>query len=71
MQRLIVHAWTFRAENNFLPTNFQIGDARDPNFAVMRGNPQDEVKLFYGLGIDGVFSDNTDIAVAARAGLGL
>jgi glycerophosphoryl diester phosphodiesterase len=61
---LLVHSWTFRAENQFLPTDFRVGT--DPN---LRGDLQEELKLFYGLGLDGAFSDNPDIAVATRAGL--
>ena len=30
------------------------------------GDPKDEYKLFYALGIDGLFSDFPDTAVAAR-----
>jgi glycerophosphoryl diester phosphodiesterase len=61
---LIVHAWTFRAENQFLPVDFRLGT--DPN---ARGDITAEYELFYGLGLDGVFSDHPDTAVAARAGL--
>ncbi|WP_414753379.1 glycerophosphodiester phosphodiesterase family protein [Anabaena sp. CCY 9910] len=53
---LIVHAWTFRDENVFLPTNLQ-------------GNPQEEYKRFYQTGIDGLFSDNPDTAFAVRSTL--
>ncbi|MDG4786735.1 glycerophosphodiester phosphodiesterase [Micromonospora sp. WMMD1102] len=62
---LVVHAWTFRAENQFLPVDFRIG--ADPN---ARGDIVAEYELFYGLGLDGVFSDHPDTAVAARVGLG-
>jgi glycerophosphoryl diester phosphodiesterase len=61
---LIVHAWTFRAENQFLPTDFQLG--ADPN---ARGDITSEYELFLGLGLDGVFADQPDTAVAARDGL--
>ncbi|MEO3777073.1 glycerophosphodiester phosphodiesterase [Micromonospora sp. B11E3] len=61
---LVVHAWTFRAENQFLPVDFRIG--ADPN---ARGDITAEYELFLGLGVDGVFSDHPDTAVAARAGL--
>ncbi|NUU24915.1 MAG: glycerophosphodiester phosphodiesterase [Streptomycetaceae bacterium] len=61
---LIVHAWTFRAENQFLPADFRIGT--DPN---ARGDYIAEYELFYGLGLDGVFADQPDTAVAAREGL--
>ncbi len=57
---LTVHAWTFRAENSFLPPEFQIGDAPDA-----RGDVISEYKLFLGLGVDGVISDHPDTAVAA------
>ncbi|MEU4712920.1 glycerophosphodiester phosphodiesterase [Micromonospora purpureochromogenes] len=63
-ERLLVHAWTFRAENQFLPADFRIG--ADPN---ARGDVTAEYELFYGLGLDGVFADQPDTAVAARAGL--
>ncbi|SCL20282.1 glycerophosphoryl diester phosphodiesterase [Micromonospora nigra] len=63
-QRLVVHAWTFRAENMFLPADLRIGT--DPN---ARGDIQAEYELFYGLGLDGVFTDHPDTAVAARSGL--
>ncbi|GIJ07606.1 glycerophosphodiester phosphodiesterase [Micromonospora andamanensis] len=63
-QKLIVHAWTFRAENQFLPADFRIGT--DPN---ARGDIQAEYELFYRLGLDGVFTDHPDTAVAARAAL--
>ncbi|WP_439674087.1 glycerophosphodiester phosphodiesterase [Embleya sp. MST-111070] len=64
--QLLVHAWTFRAENQFLPLDFRLG--ADPN---ARGDITSEYELFYGLGLDGVFADHPDTAVAARAGLGL
>lgn len=61
-QKLVVHAWTFRAENQFLPVDFRIG--ADPN---ARGDITSEYELFFDLGLDGVFSDHPDTAVAARA----
>jgi glycerophosphoryl diester phosphodiesterase len=60
---LIVHAWTFRAENQFMAAPFRIGT--DPN---ARGDITAEYALFFGLGLDGVFVDHPDTAVAARAG---
>ncbi|MBY8872922.1 glycerophosphodiester phosphodiesterase [Micromonospora sp. PLK6-60] len=62
--KLVVHAWTFRVENQFLPVDFRIG--ADPN---ARGDITAEYELFLGLGLDGVFADQPDTAVAARAGL--
>ncbi|HWT23441.1 MAG TPA: glycerophosphodiester phosphodiesterase [Solirubrobacteraceae bacterium] len=58
---LQVHPYTFRNENQFLPLDFRRGD--DPN---AYGNAFAEYALFFGLGVDGVFSDNPDTAVAAR-----
>ncbi|MGV0106102.1 hypothetical protein NSTCB13_04891 [Nostoc sp. DSM 114160] len=46
---LLVHVWTFRNEDCFLPLDFQ-------------GNPQAEYELFFSLGVDGVFSDYPDTA---------
>ncbi len=61
---LLVHSWTFRNENIFLPLDFRSGD--DPKHY---GNTALEYAIFYGLGVDGVFSDNPDTALAARKGL--
>ncbi|GIF46738.1 glycerophosphoryl diester phosphodiesterase [Asanoa ferruginea] len=61
---LIVHAWTFRAENQFLAVDHRIGT--DPN---ARGDITSEYELFFSLGLDGVFADQPDTAVAARAAL--
>jgi glycerophosphoryl diester phosphodiesterase len=59
---LQVHAFTFRDENRFLPLELRSSD--DPN---ARGDAIAEYRQFFGLGVDGVFSDNPDTAVAARA----
>jgi glycerophosphoryl diester phosphodiesterase len=64
---LLVHPYTFRSENAFLPADFRIGDPRDPAFARRHGDAAAEYALFFGLGVDGVFSDFPDAAVAARA----
>ncbi|THV24300.1 glycerophosphodiester phosphodiesterase family protein [Glycomyces paridis] len=58
---LDVHVWTFRAENSFLPANLREGD--DP---AAWGDIEAEFELFYDLGVDAVFSDFPDLAVAAR-----
>jgi glycerophosphoryl diester phosphodiesterase len=68
-ERLLVHAWTFRAENTFLPLDFQIGDPTNPLFAGLRGDFPAELKLFLGLGLDGVFSDQSDVVVGVRTGM--
>ncbi len=53
-QGLLVHAYTFRNEQRRLTSDF-------------KGNPLEEYLAFYKLGVDGLFSDFTDTAVAARA----
>ena len=58
---LLVHPYTFRNENNFLPLDFRRGT--DP---AQYGDAFAEYALFYSLGIDGLFSDNADTAVEAR-----
>jgi glycerophosphoryl diester phosphodiesterase len=63
---LVVHPYTFRPENQFLPADFQQGDPANPQFPNARGNEPAELKLFYRLGVDGVFADNADTAVAVR-----
>jgi glycerophosphoryl diester phosphodiesterase len=64
---LIVHGWTFRRENSFLPEDFRAGNPASPVYLAATGDFPAELRLFYGLGIDGVFSDNPDAAVAVRA----
>lgn len=61
---LKVHPYTFRAENRFLPANYRSSD--DPNAL---GAAQAEIEVFLGLGIDGLFTDQTDIGVRARDAL--
>lgn len=50
---LFVHAYTFRNEPRRLASDF-------------KGDPKAEYELFYQLGVDGVFTDFPDTAVAAR-----
>jgi glycerophosphoryl diester phosphodiesterase len=57
---LAVHAWTIRAENQFLPAEFRIG--AEPG---QRGDVTSEYEFFLGLGVDGFFTDHPDTAVAA------
>jgi glycerophosphoryl diester phosphodiesterase len=63
---LEVHPYTFRPENSFLPQDFRQGNPSSPEYLRTRGNQPAELKLFYGLGVDGVFADNPDTAVAVR-----
>ena len=57
---LIVHAWTFRRENQFLPADFRVGT--DPNAG---GDLVGEIRTFAAAGLDGFFTDNPDLGVAA------
>ena len=63
---LVVHPWTFRNENTFLPADFQQGNPASPVFPRARGDAPAEYRLFFGLGVDGLFSDDADTAVATR-----
>jgi glycerophosphoryl diester phosphodiesterase len=65
---LIVHAWTFRSENAFLPTNLQVGDPADPVYPALHGNWAAEYDAFFATGLDGLFSDQPNLAIAARDG---
>ena len=63
---LVVHPWTFRRENNFLPEDFRQGNPASPVYLQATGDFPAELRLFYELGVDGLFSDNSDVAVAVR-----
>jgi glycerophosphoryl diester phosphodiesterase len=54
LRGLEVHTWTFRNEARRLASDYA-------------GDPLAEYKLFFALGVDGVFSDFPDTAVTARA----
>jgi glycerophosphoryl diester phosphodiesterase len=57
---LLVHGWTFRRENRFLPAQFRMG--AEPNAP---GDMVGEVRAFLDAGMDGFFTDNPDLGVAA------
>lgn len=59
---LAVHAWTFRAENYFLPAELRRGES-----PAAHGDLDAELRTFYAAGVDGVFCDFPAAAVAARA----
>ena len=63
---LLVHPWTFRRENTFLPEDFRQGNPASPFYLQATGDFPAELQLFYQLGVDGLFSDNPDVAVAVR-----
>ncbi|MBK3629510.1 glycerophosphodiester phosphodiesterase [Streptomyces sp. MBT49] len=59
---LILHPYTMRNENPFLPANFRKGtdaDAYGDSFGAFR--------TYFATGIDGVFTDNPDTGLLARA----
>jgi len=58
---LAVHPFTFRNENRFLP--LELRSSADP---AEYGDALAEYAQFYALGVDGLFSDNSDTAVEAR-----
>jgi glycerophosphoryl diester phosphodiesterase len=58
---LAVHPWTFRAENHFLPARLR-SSAKPED----RGDLAGELRAFFDAGVDGVFSDHSALAVAAR-----
>ena len=67
---LIVHAWTFRDENTFLPNDFRVGDPSEPEFPRNPGDAVEEQVLFLEQGLDGLFTDHPDTGVKALAALG-
>jgi glycerophosphoryl diester phosphodiesterase len=58
---LLVHAWTFRAENHFLPRGQQSSGT-----PAERGDLGAEVRMFLQAGVDGFFTDHPDLGVRAR-----
>ncbi len=59
---LVLHPYTFRAENTFLPADYRRGtSANDFGRAI------DEQVAYLKAGIDGLFTDQADIGVLARA----
>ena len=55
---LLVHPWTFRAENYFLPAHLRHGTR-----ASERGDLAGEIERYLDAGVDGVFCDYPDCAV--------
>jgi len=58
--RLLVHPYTFRSENAFLP--LELRSSANP---AEHGDAAAEYRQFYALGVDGVFSDFPDEAAGA------
>ncbi len=63
-KKLLVHPYTMRNENSFLPLDFRKGT--DP---AAYGDAFGAFKVYFEQGIDGIFSDNPDTALLARADL--
>jgi glycerophosphoryl diester phosphodiesterase len=61
---LVVHPYTFRAENNFLPVDYRVG-----TLLTDYGRAIDEQVTYLRAGVDGLFTDQADIGVVARADL--
>ncbi|WP_033818492.1 glycerophosphodiester phosphodiesterase [Kitasatospora sp. MBT63] len=59
---LVLHPWTVRNENGFLPADFRHGT--DP---AAYGDAIGWARRLYDLGVDGFFTDNSDTSVLARA----
>lgn len=69
---LLVHAYTFRAENTFLPVDYQSSavptDYRPTDHGPTDyGRAIDEQITYLRAGLDGLFTDQADISVIARA----
>jgi glycerophosphoryl diester phosphodiesterase len=58
---LAVDAWTVRDENLFLDAPYQVGD--EPH---ARGDAVAQTQVLLDAGVDGIITDHTDTAVAAR-----
>ncbi|MES9524211.1 glycerophosphodiester phosphodiesterase [Streptomyces capoamus] len=59
---LVLHPYTVRNENPFLPAEYRKGAAADAY-----GDVFGAFKRYFATGIDGVFTDNADTGVLARA----
>jgi glycerophosphoryl diester phosphodiesterase len=58
---LLVHVWTFRAENEFLPD-----DLKSSGGAAAHGDLKGEIERFLARGIDGFFTDFPAVGVQVR-----
>jgi glycerophosphoryl diester phosphodiesterase len=59
---LVLHPYTMRNENPFLPAEYRKGSAADAY-----GDPFGAFRTYFATGIDGVFTDNADTGLLARA----
>lgn len=65
-QGLLVHGWTYRAENVFLPCRLRRGDAAGAEYMRQPGDFEAELELHFSLGVDGIFTDFPDLARSFR-----
>jgi glycerophosphoryl diester phosphodiesterase len=63
---LAVHPWAFRPENNFLPVDFRRGNPASPSYLRAEGDATGWLNLLFKQGIDGIFTDDSALAVATR-----
>jgi glycerophosphoryl diester phosphodiesterase len=63
---LEVHPYTVRPENAFLPIEYRQGDPRVPGYLNAEGDAARMLADFYRLGVDGIFCDDSALAVATR-----
>ena len=61
--KLLVHPYTFRPENNFLPDSLKCSAVASER--CEKGSIS-EVQLYLNAGVDGVFADNPALAIRAR-----
>ncbi|MGH3883330.1 MAG: glycerophosphodiester phosphodiesterase [Pseudonocardiaceae bacterium] len=64
---LVVHPYTFRAENVFLPVDYQVGVCTAAPVLTDYGRAIDEQITYLRAGLDGLFTDQPDVGVVARA----
>ena len=62
---LQVHMWSVNAENSYLPLELRRGDPADPNYGGRLGDAATLVRALAAAGVDGMFTDQPDITLAA------
>jgi glycerophosphoryl diester phosphodiesterase len=63
---LLVHPWTFRNENSFLPADFRQGNPASPVYSAPPATPRPSTACSSAWAWTGLFSDNPDTAVTSR-----
>jgi len=63
---LLVHIWTMRAENHFLPLERRRGLTGSSDYPRLHGDLAGEIEAFRAAGVDGVFADFPAIAASVR-----